>query len=49
MSAVDRPVLAWNLAGTAAYGGVDPTLKGRAFQDALRGDRHPRRLLLVDR
>src|SRR5215208_3847967 len=33
---VDRPVLAPDLAGTVAYAGVDPTLEGRALQDALR-------------
>src|SRR5215211_1518823 len=32
----DRPVLAPDLAGTVAYAGVDPTLEGRALQDALR-------------
>src|SRR5215204_5965035 len=31
----DRPVLAPDLAGTVAYAGVDPTLEGRALQDAL--------------
>jgi hypothetical protein len=31
-----RPVLARDLAGTVAYAGVDPTLEGRALQDALR-------------
>ena len=36
MSAADRPVLARDLAGTVAYAGVDPTLEGRALQDALR-------------
>jgi hypothetical protein len=36
MSATDRPVLPRNLAGTVAYAGVDPTLEGRALQDALR-------------
>src|SRR4051794_13975770 len=30
-----RPVLAPDLAGTVAYAGVDPTLEGRALQDAL--------------
>jgi hypothetical protein len=28
--------LARDLAGTVAYAGVDPTLEGRALQDALR-------------
>jgi hypothetical protein len=32
----DRPILARDLAGTVAYAGVDPTLEGRALQDALR-------------
>jgi hypothetical protein len=32
----DRPVLPRDLAGTVAYAGVDPTLEGRALQDALR-------------
>jgi len=36
MSAPDRPILARDLAGTIAYAGVDPTLDGRALQDALR-------------
>jgi hypothetical protein len=31
----DRPVLARDLAGTVAHAGVDPTLEGRALQDAL--------------
>jgi hypothetical protein len=31
----DRPVLARDLAGTVAYAGADPTLEGRALQDAL--------------
>src|SRR5215207_3056400 len=31
----ERPVLAPDLAGTVAYAGVDPTLEGRALQDAL--------------
>jgi hypothetical protein len=31
-----RPVLARDLAGTAAHPGVDPTLEGRALQDAWR-------------
>jgi hypothetical protein len=35
MSRADRPILAQDLAGTVAYGGVDPTLEGRALQDAL--------------
>jgi hypothetical protein len=32
----DRPILARDLAGTVAHAGVDPTLEGRALQDALR-------------
>jgi len=36
VSSADRPVLARDLAGTVAYAGVDPTLEGRALQDALR-------------
>jgi hypothetical protein len=32
----NRPVLAPDLAGTVAHAGVDPTLEGRALQDALR-------------
>ncbi len=36
MSATDRPVLPRDLAGTVAHAGVDPTLAGRALQDALR-------------
>ena len=32
----DRPVLPRDLAGTVAHAGVDPTLEGRALQDALR-------------
>ena len=35
MSANERPILAPDLAGTVAYAGVDPTLEGRALQDAL--------------
>jgi hypothetical protein len=35
VSRADRPVLARDLAGTVAYAGVDPTLEGRALQDAL--------------
>jgi hypothetical protein len=35
MSPADRPILARDLAGTVAYAGVDPTLEGRALQDAL--------------
>jgi hypothetical protein len=35
MSTADRPVLARDLAGTVAYASVDPTLEGRAAQDAL--------------
>jgi hypothetical protein len=36
VSAADRPVLSRDLAGTIAYAAVDPTLEGRALQDALR-------------
>ena len=36
VSRAERPVLARDLAGTVAYAGVDPTLEGRALQDALR-------------
>jgi hypothetical protein len=36
VSARDRPVLAPDLAGAVAQAGVDPTLDGRALQDALR-------------
>jgi len=36
MSAIDRPVLTPDLAGTVAYACVDPTLEGRPLQDALR-------------
>jgi hypothetical protein len=36
VSARDRPVLPRDLAGTVAQAGVDPTLDGRALQDALR-------------
>ena len=40
MSAADRPVLARDdpsgAPGTLAHAGVDPTLEGRALQDALR-------------
>jgi hypothetical protein len=36
VSAADRPVLPRDLAGTVAHAGVDPTLEGRALQDALR-------------
>jgi hypothetical protein len=32
----DHPVLPRDLAGTVAYTGIDPTLEGRALQDALR-------------
>ena len=35
-ASADRPILARDLAGTVAYAGVDPTLVGRALQDALR-------------
>jgi hypothetical protein len=34
-TSADRPILAPDLAGTVAYAGVDPTLEGRALQDAL--------------
>src|SRR5688500_12582860 len=36
VSANERPVLAADLAGAVAAAGVDPTLEGRALQDALR-------------
>jgi hypothetical protein len=36
VSSRDRPVLAADLAGAVAQAGVDPTLEGRALQDALR-------------
>jgi hypothetical protein len=36
VSAADRSVLAPDRAGTVAYANVDPTLEGRALQDALR-------------
>jgi hypothetical protein len=36
VSRADRPDLARDLAGTVAYAGVDPTLAGRALQDAQR-------------
>lgn len=36
VSAKERPVLSPDLAGTVAQAGVDPTLEGRALQDALR-------------
>ena len=32
----ERPILAPDLAGAIAQAGVDPTLEGRALQDALR-------------
>jgi hypothetical protein len=35
VSARDRPVLAPDLAGTVAHAGFDPTLVGRALQDAV--------------
>src|SRR5215207_1747497 len=35
VSRAERPVLPRDLAGTIAYAGVDPTLEGRALQDAL--------------
>ena len=35
-TSADRPVLPRDLAGTVAQAGVDPTLEGRALQDALR-------------
>ena len=31
-----RPILAPDLAGAVAQAGIDPTLEGRALQDALR-------------
>ena len=36
MSSSTRPILAPDLAGAVAQAGVDPTLDGRALQDALR-------------
>jgi hypothetical protein len=36
VSAPDRPVLPRDLTGTVAHAGIDPTLEGRALQDALR-------------
>ena len=36
MSRAEPPVLSRDLAGTVAHAGVDPTLEGRALQDALR-------------
>jgi hypothetical protein len=36
VSPADRPVLATDLADAVAQAGVDPTLDGRALQDALR-------------
>ena len=36
MRAGERSVLAPDLAGAVAQAGVDPTLEGRALQDALR-------------
>ena len=36
VSREERPVLSRDLAGTVAYAGIDPTLEGRALQDALR-------------
>src|SRR5678816_3937990 len=36
VNAGDRPVLPRDLAGTVAHAGVDPTLEGRALQDALQ-------------
>jgi hypothetical protein len=36
MSAPDCSILARDFAGTIAYAGIDPTLEGRALQDALR-------------
>jgi hypothetical protein len=32
----NRPILPRDLAGTVAHAGVDPTLEGRAPQEALR-------------
>jgi hypothetical protein len=37
VSASEGPVLPRDLAGTVAYAGVDPTLEGRALQDASVG------------
>jgi hypothetical protein len=34
-TSADRPILPRDLAGTVAHAGVDPTLEGRALQDAL--------------
>jgi hypothetical protein len=36
VSANERPVLAPDLVGAVAQAGVDPTLEGRALQDARR-------------
>jgi hypothetical protein len=36
VSSADRPVLSRDLAGTVAHALADPTLEGRALQDALR-------------
>ena len=43
VSKPERPVLTPDLAGTVAYAGVDPTLEGRALQDALRAATATRR------
>jgi hypothetical protein len=39
----ERPILPRDLAGTVAHAGVDPTLGGRALQDALRREIATRR------
>jgi hypothetical protein len=36
VSRVERPILPRDFAGAIAHAGVDPTLEGRALQDALR-------------
>jgi hypothetical protein len=36
MSRAERPVLSRDLGGTVAHAGIDPTVAGRALQDALR-------------
>jgi hypothetical protein len=33
---IARLILAWDLAGAIAQAGIDPTLEGRALQDAIR-------------
>jgi hypothetical protein len=48
-ASTDRPILARDIAGTVAYAGVDPTLGGRALQDALlRAIAHRRGYCLWD-